>query len=106
MKTQDTIHEQKTSAIPQRAKGISRAASLGAIFVVLLIIVASAVVFAQLSQYHKNQSAPPPAGKWGQVLNGYSLSPPVAATSTPSTLYACATSGQNNLTTTGSAASY
>ncbi len=106
MKTQDTIHEQKTSAMPKRAKGITRVATLGAIFVTLLIIVASAVVFAQLSQYHKNQSAPLPTGKWVQVLNGYSLSPPVAATSRPSTLYACATSGQNKLTTTGSAASY
>jgi len=102
MKTRDTLKEQGTSAGPGHARSISRGAAIGTIFVVLLIIGASALVFAQLSRYHKDQAALPPGGKWVQVLNGYTLAPPVAGESTPSTLYACAAHAQNTVTTTGS----
>lgn len=106
MKTQDTLKDQRTSAGPGHARSISRGAAIGTIFVVLLIIGASALVFAQLSRYHKDQATLPPGGKWVQVLNGYTLAPPEAGESTPSTLYACAAHAQNTVTTTGSTTTY
>src|ERR1051326_9546594 len=78
MKTQNTIDEQMNPPEREqsRSKGTSWLAGIGAIFVVALVISASAIIFAQLGQHHKNQSSNlsiPPSGKWVQVLNGYTL---------------------------------
>ena len=102
MRTRDTIDEQMTPPEPgqDRSKSTSWLARIGAIFVVALVVGASAIVFAQLGQHHKSQpsnlsnlSVPPP-GKWVQVLNGYTLSSLSAADSNPSILYACAVHSQ------------
>jgi hypothetical protein len=96
MKTRDKIDEQVLppgNAGPKH--GLRRAASLvGAILVVALVVGASAVVFAQLSQQHKNQAALVATGNWVQVLNGYTLTSLAAVGGTPSILYACATHTQ------------
>ena len=76
MKTQDAIDEQKIPPGPGqgRSKGRSWLAWLsriGAIFVVALVVGASAIVFAQLGQHHKSQPSHPsisPPGKWVQAL--------------------------------------
>src|ERR1700682_3348865 len=105
MKTQDRRDEQVTSQQPGRSKGISRLATAGAVLVVLLIVAASAFVFTQLSQHYGGQSPSsrlPPVGNWVQVLNGYTIASVVAADSTSSTLYACATRSQGNAGATGS----
>ncbi len=70
---------------------------MGAILVVALIIGASAVVFAQLSQQHKN-AALPPSGNWATVLQGYTITSLVAANNSPGVLYACATRANSNFT--------
>jgi BNR/Asp-box repeat len=106
METRDRLQEQGTAAGPGHARSISRGAAIGTIFVVLLVIGASALVFAQLSRYHQDQATLPPGGKWVQVLNGYTPGPPIAGESTPSTLYACAAHGQNTVTTAGSTTTY
>src|SRR5947199_4417110 len=101
MKTQDTIDEQAGSPGPRpgRSKGASWLAGVGAIFVVALVVGASAIVFAQLGQHHKSQSSNPsipPPGKWVQVLNGYTLASLAAGDSNPSILYACAVHSQTS----------
>src|SRR5205085_11400654 len=80
MKIEDTIDEQVPASSPTHPKRKSWLASIGAILVVMLVVGASAIVFAQLEQHHKNQSqsqkqgkAIPPGGNWVQVLNGYAL---------------------------------
>src|SRR5438876_7912605 len=99
MKTEDAIDEQMTPTGPGQghSKGTSWLAGVGAIFVVALVVGASAIVFAQLGQHHKsrpsNPSIPPP-GKWVQVLNGYTLSSLASVDSNPSILYACAVRSQ------------
>src|ERR1051326_9031076 len=101
MKTQNTIDEQMNPPEREqsRSKGTSWLAGIGAIFVVALVISASAIIFAQLGQHHKNQSSNlsiPPSGKWVQVLNGYTLASLAAGNSNPSILYACATRTQSD----------
>ena len=101
MKTEDAIDEQITPPGPGQghSKGTSWLAGLGAIFVVALVIGASAIVFAQLGQHHKSQSSNPsipPPGKWVQVLNGYTLASLAAGDSNPSILYACAVHSQTS----------
>lgn len=116
MKTRDAIDKQMTPPEPgqDRSKGTSWLAGIGAIFVVALVIGASAILFAQSGQHHKSQpsnlsnlSVPPP-GKWVQVLNGYTLSSLSAGDSNPSILYACAVRSQASApqATTGNNTSY
>lgn len=95
MKTQDSVDI--PTAEKTHVKKRTRLATIGAILVVALIIGASAVVFAQLSQQHKN-AALPPAGNWASVLQGYTISSLVAANNSPGTLYACATRANSNFT--------
>src|SRR5947209_3826745 len=96
MKTQEPLAEQMFPPEPAHPQNRSWLATVGAILVVILVVGGSAIVFAQLSQHHKNQAqAPvPPSSKWVQVLNGYSLASLEAADSPPSTLYACAIHAQ------------
>ena len=65
---------------------------VGAVLVVILVVGASAFVFAQLSQRRQGggRAGNPAAGKWEQVLSGYSVSSVVAADNAPAVLYACA----------------
>jgi hypothetical protein len=94
MKTQDTMDEQVIPPGQGRSKGRSWLGGLGAIFVVVLVVGASALVFAQLGQHQKSQVPNPPAGKWVQVLSGYTLASLTAADSNPAILYACAVHSQ------------
>jgi len=96
MKTRDNIDEQiRSSDTADPKHGARRIVGMvGAVLVVVLVVGVSAVVFAQLSQQHKNQAALPPTGSWVQVLSGYTLTSIAAAGTTPSLLYACATHAQ------------
>src|SRR5712692_2700415 len=96
MKTRDNIDEQiRSSDTADPKHGARRIVGMvGAVLVVMLVVGVSAVVFAQLSQQHKNQAALPPTGSWVQVLSGYTLTSIAAAGTTPSVLYACATHAQ------------
>ena len=94
MKTQDSVDILAPPSQPQRSRKGMRFATLGAILVVALIVGASAVVFAQLSQQHKN-AAQPPSGTWVSVLQGYTISSLAAAHNSPAVLYACATQTQS-----------
>lgn len=100
MHTQDTETTGTQGAPPPagmpRPKRGSWLAGIGALIVVMLIIGASVVVFAQLGQRHSNQGTPTPTtGQWKQVLKGYQLASIVAARSNPAVLYACATASQS-----------
>lgn len=93
MKTQHHLDTQSGSQEPMYAKrsGTSRLAMLGAVLVVILIVGASAIVFAQLAIHEKGQgSASIPSGNWTNVLQGYTLTSLTAASSDPAVLYACA----------------
>lgn len=92
MKTRDTINEQVIPQEPGRSQGKGRSwlAGVGAILIVALVVAASVLVFAQLGQQLRNKSQLPPAGKWVQALNGYTLASLEAAAGDPSILYACA----------------
>ena len=72
--------------------------SAGAVLVVVLVVGASAFVFAQLGQHRQGagKGSSPAAGKWAQVLSGYSVSSVVTADNAPAILYACATRAQSN----------
>jgi len=95
MKTQDSVDI--PTAETTHVKKSTRLATIGAILVVALIIGASAIVFAQLSQQHKN-AALPPSGNWTAVLQGYTISSLVAANNAPGVLYVCATRTNTNFT--------
>ncbi|HEX6555674.1 MAG TPA: hypothetical protein VF026_23130 [Ktedonobacteraceae bacterium] len=71
---------------------LSLLSGVGAVLVVILVVGASAFVFAQLSQHRQagGRAGNPAAGKWTQVLSGYSVSSVVAADNAPAVLYACA----------------
>ena len=97
MKTQDSVDISTRQPETTHSKKSSRLATIGAILAVALIIGASAVVFTQLSQQHKN-AAVPPAGNWVAVLQGYTISSLVAANNSPGVLYACATHANTNFT--------
>lgn len=96
MKTREVKFEPVDPQGPVQKKKGSWWTGVGAVLVVLVLIGASAVVFAQLSAHRQGpgQSKNPLAGKWEAVLKGYMLTSLVAADSTPSTLYACATHAQ------------
>lgn len=97
MKTQDSVDIPTGQTETTHVKKRTRLATIGAILVVALIIGASAVVFAQLSQQHKN-AALPPTGNWATVLQGYTITSLVAANNSPGVLYACATRANSNFT--------
>lgn len=105
MKTQDSVDIQPSTPERRRARKGAWLAPFGAILVVALIIGASAIVFAQLSQQHKN-TAQPPSGNWVSVLQGYSLSSLEAAHNSPAVLYACATHIQNSTQPSSTSTSY
>lgn len=66
--------------------------TLGALIVVVLLVGATALVFAQLATRQKNSTASlPPTGQWKQILAGYTSFSLIAAHSNPAILYACAT---------------
>jgi len=95
MKTREVEFE------PGRSEGSSRRrkglwlAGAGAVLVAVLVIGASAFVFAQSSYMHRQSQAHNlPTGKWVQVLSGYTVSSVVEADSVSSVLYACATRAQ------------
>src|SRR2546421_646700 len=68
---------------------------VGAGLVVALVVGASAFVFAQSSYLHRQSQANKlPAGKWVQVLSGYTVSSVVTADSASSVLYGCGTRAQ------------
>jgi len=98
MKTQDTVHKEVALREPKRTKRRVRLATIGAILVVALIVGASALVFAQLSQQHRQQqnAAQPPSGSWVSVLQGYTISSLLAAENASGVLYACATPAHTN----------
>lgn len=97
MKTQDSVDTPTRQKETTHRKKRTKLATIGALLVVALIIAASAVVFAQLSQQHKN-AALPPVGKWTAVLQGYTISSLVAANNSPDVLYACARRTSTNFT--------
>jgi photosystem II stability/assembly factor-like uncharacterized protein len=101
MKTQDSVDIQTMTPERRRSRKGAWIATFGAILVVALVVGASAIVFAQLSQQHKN-AAQPPSGNWVSVLQGYTLSSLAAAHNSPAVLYACATNVQNNSSTSNS----
>lgn len=101
MKTQDSVDIQTLTPERRRSRKGAWIATFGAILVVALIVGASAIVFAQLSQQHKN-AAQPPSGNWVSVLQGYTLSSLAAAHNSSAVLYACATNVQNNSSTSNS----
>ncbi len=99
MKTREVKFEPVDPQGPaQKKKGswLSLLTRVGAVLVVLALVGASAVVFAQLSAHRQSQgpSKNPLAGKWVPVLKGFTLTSLVVADSTPSMLYACATHAQ------------
>ena len=99
MKTQDAVDKEVALRKPKRTRRGVRLATIGAVLVVALIVGASAVVFARLSQQQQQQknaaSAQPPSGSWVAVLQGYTISSLSAAENASNMLYACATSAQN-----------
>ena len=97
MKTQDPVNIATGQTETTHVKKSTRLATIGAILVVALIIGASALVFAQLSQQHKS-AALPPAGKWTAVLQGYTITSLESANNAPGVLYACATRATSNFT--------
>jgi len=95
MKTREVEFE------PGRSEGSSRRrkglwlAGAGAVLVAVLVIGASAFVFAQSSYVHRqSQTHNLPTGKWVQVLSGYTVSSVVEADGVSSVLYPCATAAQ------------
>lgn len=97
MKTQDAVDIPTIPLKSRHTGGRARFTMLGAILVVALIVGVSAVVFAQLSQQHKN-AAQPASGSWTSVLQGYTLDSIVAAPDSPAVIYACAFHAQNSTT--------
>ncbi len=83
---------------PKKRSWLSWLSGLGAVLVVILVVGASAFVFAQLGQHRQGGAWAdnPAAGKWTRVLSGYSVSSVVAAENAPAVLYACATRAQPN----------
>jgi len=94
MKTREIEFEPVDPQGPVRKKKGAWLTGVGAVLVVLVLVGASAVVFAQLSLHRQGQLKNPSAGKWAAVLHGYTLTSLVAADSNPSMLYACATHAQ------------
>jgi hypothetical protein len=94
MKTREVEFEPVDPQGPVRRKKGSWLTGVGALLVVLVLVGASAVVFAQLSLHRQGQLKNQPAGKWVAVLHGYTLTSLVAADSNPSMVYACATHAQ------------
>src|SRR5579875_93833 len=93
MKTEQDVDVQTMpSAEPQRGRG--RWGMLVALLVVVLIVGASAAVFAQLARQRGNPSSTgvsaPPTGQWVAVLSNYEISSLVASPADPNVLYACA----------------
>ena len=100
MKTQDDVDRQTatTSSSPEHSKGNRWLTGLIVLLVIVLVVGASAVVFAQFAarQGHfpsgnGTGTIAPPAGQWASVLSGYEISSLVAARSNPAVLYLCAT---------------
>lgn len=80
----------------KRRPWLSLLSGAGAVLVVVLVVGASAFVFAQLSQHRQGtgKGSSPAAGKWSQVLSGYAVSSVVTADNAPAVLYACAIRAQ------------
>ncbi|HYT35297.1 MAG TPA: hypothetical protein VEL69_09690, partial [Ktedonobacteraceae bacterium] len=92
MKTREIESEPVNPQEPARRKKATWLTGVGAVLVVLLLVGASAVVFAQLSAHRHGpgQSNSPPAGKWIPALSGYTVTSLLAAGNAPTVLYACA----------------
>ncbi len=93
MKAQKPVDTPKDpqESVHSKRSGAARLATLGAVLVVILIVGASAIVYAQLAIHQKGQgSAPAPSGNWTNVLHGYTLTSLTAANNDPAVLYACA----------------
>ena len=96
MKIQETGNagQQVTSSLPVQPKRNRWLAGIGAIIVVILLVGLSTLLFAQLRQHQAAQTSPtPPAGRWQQVLNGYTLISITSAPSDPAIMYACVSRG-------------
>lgn len=99
MKAEHEVDVQQTmpSFEPKQRRG--RLSMLVALLVVVLIVGASAIVFAQLAQRHSLpptvKVAAPPAGQWSPALSGYEVSSLVASPANPSVLYACGLPGSS-----------
>lgn len=95
MKTRDVEFETGGSEGSSRSRKGPWLVGAGAVLVAVLVIGASAFVFAQSSSMHRqSQALHVPTGKWVQVLSGYTVSSVVEADSVSSVLYACATRAQ------------
>jgi hypothetical protein len=95
MRTREIESEPVNPQEPARRKKATWTGA-GAVLVVLILVGASAVVFAQLSAHRHGpgQSNSPPAGKWIPALSGYTVTSLVAAGNAPAVLYACAARSQ------------
>ena len=99
MKIQETDNtgQQVTPSLPAQPKRNRWLAGIGAFIVVILLVGLSTLVFAQLRQHQAAQTSPtPPAGRWQQVLKGYTLISITAARSDPAIVYACVAQGTSN----------
>jgi hypothetical protein len=96
MRTREIESEPVNPREPARRKKAAWLTSVGAVLVVLILVSASAVVFAQLSAHRHGpgQSNSPPAGKWIPALSGYTVTSLLAAGNAPAVLYACAARAQ------------
>ncbi len=96
MKIQETDNtgQQVTPSLPSQPKRNRWLAGIGAIIVVILLVGLSTLLFAQLRQHQAAQTSPtPPAGRWQQVLKGYTLISITSAHSDPAIMYACVSRG-------------
>jgi photosystem II stability/assembly factor-like uncharacterized protein len=103
MKTQEPVDSQMGSQESDHGKrsGTSRLATSGAVLVVILIVAASGIVYAQLAKHHTEQaSASLPSGSWTSVLQGYTITSLQAAANDPAVLYACAMNSNGSTTPT------
>jgi hypothetical protein len=109
MKTQGPVDTHMNSQEPDHGKRsrASRLATLGAVLVVILIVGASAIVYAQLANHRNGQAAAAmPTGNWANVLQGYTLTSLQEAANDPAHLYACAVNSRNrNIPSKGASSS-
>lgn len=97
MKTEPGIEAKETFNRQHSHRRRSWLATIGALFVVLLIVGISALAYAQIAPRHHGQGGQPIiSGSWEKALSGYLVTELDAAPGNPTILYACAQRNQGN----------